>query len=157
MNIAERIDQAEVQQLDCRARADQTLTLTFHFSDDPNQDTSTSAVPATASPQDLEDALEALAVLEEVTVRAPPGMGAICDATGAGPNVVEITFDSVGGKTGDMHAMSVAVEGGAECPARQDFAEHFHTLEWGTKTLTDPQLRRSDLSAFVLESRAHYL
>ena len=51
-----------------------------------------------------------------LAVRAPPGMGAICDATGAGPNVVEITFDSVGGKTGDMHAMSVAVEGGAACP-----------------------------------------
>ena len=35
-------------------------------------------------------------------------------------------------------------------PARQDFAEHFHTLEWGAQTLTDPQLRRSDPSAFVL-------
>ena len=107
MRIDERIDQAEVQQLDCSARADQTITLTFHFSDDPNQDTSTSAVPATASPQDLEDALEALAVLEEVTVRAPPGMASVCDATGAGPHVVEITLDSGGGKTGNMHAMSV--------------------------------------------------
>ncbi len=41
--------------------------------------------------------------------------------------------------------------------ARQDFAEHFHTLEWGHRPAQDPQLRRSDLSAFVLESKAHYL
>ena len=44
--------------------------------------------------------------------------------------------------------------------ARQDFAdEHFHTLELrvGAQTRTDPQLLRSDLSAFVAESRAHSL
>ena len=35
--------------------------------------------------------------------------------------------------------------------ARQDFAEHFHTFRVGAQTLTDPQLRRSDLSAFELE------
>jgi len=36
--------------------------------------------------------------------------------------------------------------------ARQDFAEHFHTFRVWAQTLTDPQLRRSDLSACVLES-----
>ena len=47
--------------------------------------------------------------------------------------------------------------GHTKAVARQRFAEHFHTFRVGAPTLTDPQLRRSDLSAFVLESRAHSL
>ena len=34
--------------------------------------------------------------------------------------------------------------------ARQDFAEHFHTFRVWAQTLTDAQLRRLDLSAFVI-------
>ena len=34
--------------------------------------------------------------------------------------------------------------------ARQRFAEHFHTLEWGHRPSQDPQLRRSDPSACVI-------
>ena len=35
--------------------------------------------------------------------------------------------------------------------ARQDFAEHFSHIRVWAQTLTDPQLRRSDPSAFELE------
>ena len=43
--------------------------------------------------------------------------------------------------------------------ARQRFAEHFHTfrVEWGHRPSQDPRLLRSDLSACVLEGRAHSL
>ena len=32
----------------------------------------------------------------------------------------------------------------------QRFAEHFHTFRVGAQALTDPQIRRSDLSAFCI-------
>ena len=37
---------------------------------------------------------------------------------------------------------------GDEDAARQDFAEHFHTFRVWAQTLTGPQLRRSEVSAF---------